>query len=919
VRSLDRLKMKTTPNEMEGNSVAIDPGAWEKLQATFEGALELDGPEDREAFLHRTLGGSPELLREVREMLREHESAAPLEIEKRFLTEDGGSEPTLAGRSIGVYWLERLIGRGGMGEVYLAERREHQFRQQVALKLLRPGWQGPDALARFRRERQILARLNHPLIAPLLDGGVTDDGRPYLILQYVKGQPITEYCDHNDVPVERRLALFCEVAGAVEYAHRNLVVHRDLKPSNILVTEEGQIRLLDFGIAKLLDPSPEEMEAPATLADWRIMTPEYAAPEQIRGEPVTTATDVHALGVLLYELLTRQRPYASGDRKRTELEKRITEEEPVPPSRARGASRTAKRLRGDLDAIVLKALSKEPENRYPSAGQMALDVERHLAGEPVQVRGPSFGYRFGKLVRRNKIASALTAVCVLLLVGLAITASYQSRRVARERDLARAEQQKAEKVAGLLVEMLKAGNPMNEPQGSEVTVGELLRRTERMVVESRSLDASVQARLKHLLGEAYLERSQFGQARAMLEDALRQTRSVYGEQAEATAAVLHDHARLAIATDSRDRAIPLLRQSLDRHQRLFGEKHEKVAACLRDLALALPVSDESRTLLERALSVERALSPQPNPGLASSLSALGRYHLIAGNLEPAERFFSDALSMLNQLFPEGHPAGLIAANNLAVVYGSQGRFGKSAEMNASLIELKSKLIGPESVDVAIAFGNLGVALAQKGDYRKGEDASRRGLALLVKLLGPEHAQVANATRNLAAIRYLQGSYPEARALIEQAMAIQRRWGADAVDLWGMERHLGAVMIRTGQRAEGLRRLRTAVAKLKSLQPGGHILLADTQAWLGFALLESGAASEAEPLFRDALVFRRASLPANHPKIAEAECGLGWTLAIQGQSRKAEALLGRNLPVFRSWGLADPVTVRQLEKRLAELR
>ncbi len=903
---------------MGSNRVTSGPGAWEKLRAAFEGALELDGAQEREAFLHRTLAGSPELLPEVSEMLRAHESDGPLEIEKRFLTEDGGSEPTLEGGSIGSYRLVRLLGRGGMGEVYLAERVEHQFRQEVALKLLRADWHGPDALARFRLERQILAKLNHPLIAPLLDGGVTEDGRPYLVLQYVKGQPITAYCDCNDVPVERRLALFCEVAGAVEYAHRNLVVHRDLKPANILVTEEGQIRLLDFGIAKLLGPSPEEMETPATRGDSRIMTPEYAAPEQIRGEPVTTATDVHALGVLLYELLTGQRPFASGDGKRTELEKRITEEDAAPPSRALGASRPAKRLRGDLDAIVLKALRKEPENRYPSAGQMALDVERHLAGEPVQVRGPSFGYRFGKLVRRNKIASALTAVCVLLLAGLAITASYQSRRVARERDLARAEQQKAEKVAGLLVDMLKAANPMNEPRGSEVTVGELLRRTERMVVESRSLDAAVQARVKHLLGEAYLERSQFGQARAMLEDALRQTRSAYGEQAEATAAVLHDLARLA-RTESRDRAIPLLRQSLDRHQRLFGEKHEKVAACLRDLALALPVSDESRTLLERALSIERALSSKPNPGLADSLSALGRYHLLAGNLEPAERFFSDALSMLNQLFPEGHPAGLIAANNLAVVYGSQGRFGKSAEMNASLIELKSKLIGPESVDVAIAFGNLGVALAQKGDHRKGEDAVRRGLALLVKLLGPEHAQVANATRNLAAIRYLQGSYPEARALIERAMAIQRRWGADAVDLWGMERHLGAVMIRTGQRAEGLRRLRTAVAKLKSLQPGGHILLADTQAWLGFALLESGAASEAEPLFRDALVFRRASLPANHPKIAEAECGLGWTLAIQGQSRKAEALLGRNLPVFRSWGLADPVTVRQLEKRLAELR
>lgn len=913
------IRMRTSPREMDEYPVIRAPGWWARLQAAFEATLELDGAEEREALLERTLADSPELQEQVRAMLRAHECGPPLDIEKRLLNDGGWGDGAWLGGIIGAYRLERLLGRGGMSEVYLAERREPQFRQRVAVKLLRSGWHAPDALARFRLERQILAKLNHPQIAPLLDGGVTEDGRPYLVLQYIQGRPITEYCRQKGVPLEERLRLFCEVARAVGYAHRNLIVHRDLKPANILVTEDGQIRLLDFGIAKVLEPAVEEIELPATRAESRLMTRDYAAPEQILGGTVTTATDVYALGVLLYELLAGRRPFTAEDCSRVDLERRIVEREPAPPSRAVGESRMARRLRGDLDAIVLKALRKEPESRYPSAGEMALDVERYLAGQPIEVRGPSFGYRFGKLVRRNKIASALTAACALLLVGLAATATYQSRRIARARDLARLEQQKAERVVGVLSEMLAAANPRNVPQGSQLTLAEFLKQTERMVLESRNLETPVQARLKHLLGTAYLERSEFAEARALLEDALRQTLSAYGQEAEATAAVLHDLARLARYTEPTDKAIPLLRQSLERHLRLFGEQHEKVAECLRELGMTLPVSEESRTLLERALTIERALSAGPNPGIAASLAALGRYHLLAGDLKPAEQFFSDALTMLNQLFPQGHPASLSAASNLAAVYQRQGRFVEAAELNAALIELKARLIGPESIPVAIGFNNLGTALAANGDHQKAEDAFRRALALYVRLLGPEHAEIANTTRNVAALRSLQGDYSQAQALLRKVIAMQHRLGAPEALLWELEAELGTLTFRSGRRAEGLRRLRTALEKLKALLPPGNDSIASVQVCLGFALLESGAARGAEALFREALVFRRAHLPTDHPAIAQAECGLGGALVLLGRRREGEELLARKLPAFRSWGLAHPVDVRLLERHLAGLR
>jgi serine/threonine-protein kinase len=893
--------MKTSPTRAEGKRVISDPGAWEKLQAAFEGALQVDSADEREAFLLGTLSGSPELLPEAREMLRAHESAGPLAIEKRLLNEETGSE---SGRSIGAYRLERLLGRGGMGEVYLAERREPQFRQQVALKLLRTGWHSPEALARFRLERQILARLNHPLIAPLLDGGVTDDGQPYLVLQYVDGQPITDYCTRHQVPIERRLTLFCEVARAVEYAHRNLVVHRDLKPSNILVTSEGQIRLLDFGIAKLLDPSPEEIDVPATQVDARIMTPEYAAPEQVRGEPITTATDVYALGILLYELVAGRRPVPAG-------------EEAPAPSRAVD-SRLAKRLRGDLDLIVLKALAQEPEHRYPSAEEMARDIERHLAGRAIHIRAPSFRYRFEKLVRRNKVASALAAASLLLLAGLIVTATYQSRRILRERDLARSEQRKTENVVALLVELFTASNPMNTPRGSELTVGEFLQRTEGAIVNNRSLEGGVQARLKQLLGQVYLVRDQFSQARALLEDAVRQTRALYGDDSPATAAVLHDLAKLSATTEPPEKAVPLLRESLARHRRLYGDRHEKVAACLEDLGDALPLSEEKQRVLEQSLALRRSLSPNPSVELASTLTALGESHQAAGNVEPAERQYLEAARVLGQLFPQGHPASLRPTNNLATLYMHQGRFEEAVKLHHTLVELHSRLIGPETVGVAISLGNLGTNVAQQGDHRKAEEYFRRSLDLYVKRFGPEHAHVANAMRNIGRMRELQGDYAEAAKLLGRAVEIQRRTGKEEADLWGMESQLGLVLFRKGERAEGLRKLKAAQEKLAVLRPN-HSYLADCQVRLGSALLESGAARQAESLFRDALTFRRASLPSHHPKIAEAECGLGGALALLGQPRQAETMLAKCLPVFRSWGLADPVTVGVLERQLRALR
>ncbi|MGH9162450.1 MAG: serine/threonine-protein kinase, partial [Vicinamibacteraceae bacterium] len=392
-----------------------------------------------------------------------------------------------SGDRLGPYAIVKEIGHGGMGAVYLAERQDGQFEQRVALKLLEHDTTRASVVQRFEQERRILAALNHPGIARLFDGGATSDGRPYFVMEYVDGMPIDRYCDDRRLTVDQRLRLFTKVGEAVQHAHRNLVVHRDLKPSNILVTANGEVKLLDFGIAKVLDAGVAHASAAHT--NTRVMTPAYASPEQLRGETVTTASDIYQLGLLLYELLTGRRPYGRYERTPHELERAISETAPLPPSTAvtggdtsrdrrtgpvadgegsfpeiasrRGGTtpeRLRRRLSGDLDTMVLMALRKEPERRYATVAQMTEDVLRHLSGLPVRARPDTLGYRTSKFVRRHARAVAGVAAALILVVGIA---GYYTTRLAVARDRARLEAEKAAQVS----QILTGACPVPGPEG----------------------------------------------------------------------------------------------------------------------------------------------------------------------------------------------------------------------------------------------------------------------------------------------------------------------------------------------------------------------------------------------------------------------------------------------------------------------
>ncbi len=510
------------------------PERWNEIKEKLHIALEL-GHAERSSYLAEIGTGDPDLQQELESLIASHEQAgtefmSPLAPESVVLPEIPIQRQSLIGRRLGQYQILELIGSGGMGEVYRATRIDEQYHKQVAIKLVRAGQDTDFIVSRFRNERQILASLDHPNIARLLDGGTTEEGVPYFVMELIEGQPITDYCDSRDLPIAERLKLFSAVCSAVQFAHQRLIVHRDLKPNNILVTSEGTPKLLDFGIAKILDTDSGTGQPEPTLTIFRALTPGYASPEQVKGEPITTSSDVYSLGVVLYELLTGHHPYSAPGYTPQQIAKAVCEAEPEKPStvvrrtegsrsedsqtRVRSAATPvaehaglSKRLSGDLDNIVLMALRKEPERRYPSVDKFAEDLRRHLENLPVFARRDTTRYRISKFVARHKAGVAATAAALVILV-IGIVATLRQAHIAREQALiARSERARAEarfndvrKLANSL--MFEIHDSIKDLPGS-TPARKLLVTRALEYLDSLSREASTDVSLQRELASAY--------------------------------------------------------------------------------------------------------------------------------------------------------------------------------------------------------------------------------------------------------------------------------------------------------------------------------------------------------------------------------------------------------------------------------
>jgi len=811
----------------------VTTARWEEVQRLFAEALDLPESE-REEFVRRSASGTA-VVEEVTGLLRAHLRPGLFDPLTEVRSDDVA--PTLVpGARLGPWEVQSELGRGGMGAVYLVHRADGQFEQDAALKIVPVESSGPQAQSRFLAERQILARLAHPHIARLLDGGVSQDGRPWFVMERVEGVALDEYCDTRRLRVDERLRLFVNVCEAVQYAHQNLIVHRDLKPGNILVTEEGEPRLLDFGIAKILVEDRDEGHPAATQAGMRVLTPEYASPEQFRGEPVTTASDVYQLGLLLRVLLIGGTPRGSGadgsvrgadaERLSRILLTRADRVE-VAKARATTPDKLAHALRGDLQAIVGKALRPEPEARYGSAGQLSDDVERYLRGRPVRARPDNWRYVAGKFVRRNAFPVSGAVGAFLLVTGLAVGMRRQARQTAIERD-------RAEEVIDLLGGLFRSADPL-VALGDSVTVREVLDRGAERIRGELAGQPAVRSTLMSVMGDVYGSLGLRRQAIELLEEAVAIGGPVLGMndvgmaeterrlamyQAEAgTFPVADSLLRVAEVRlrgldrlDATERANALndigfawqVLGEFDRAEPLLEEALAEWARAPRPDPAARPAAvytnlgwlrssradlDSAEVLFRRGLELRRSSLGSDHPAVATSLEALASVLIRNGDLEAADTVISEALSIRERIVGEGHPGVLSLRAQRANVLRARGSLAEAEKLLRDVLDARIGSLGEDHFVVADTRNELGLTLEAQGRDVEAEPYLRAALEGYRAAFGDEHPNPAIIEVSLARLLYRTGDldesairYAHAIPILREAYPGDRRYLGDLVSL-----------------------------------------------------------------------------------------------------------------------------------------
>jgi serine/threonine-protein kinase len=910
---------------------------WERLQALFEHALGLP-PDQRGAYLDTACEGDEPLRAEIEAMLAAESDGCALGIERLVNDDVPAVVDPFLGAKLGPWRTLDVIGRGGMGTVYLAERADGQYEQRVALKIVAQSASSDAAALMFRAERRILARLTHPNIARLLDAGFTPHGSAYMVMELVDGSPITAWCDDRRLTIDDRLRLFRVVCDATQHAHQALVVHRDLKPSNIFVSRDGQVKLLDFGVAKLLEPEPGVSDL--NTRDHRAVTLAYAAPEQLRGEPITTATDVYALGVVLYELLVGRRPFDSPAGSLVDVERAIGKTEPVAPSRAvvRGGSgeaaadamaraaarattpsRLGRRIRGDLDRIVLEALRPEPARRYQSAGHLAEDIENYLAGRPVNAQPDSVPYRFRRFISRNRLAAGAALALMLLVAGFLAALVQQGRRTAAERDRAELERGKSDQVVQLLVDLFQTANPDVIPGGDRLAIGEFLDRAEARALRELEDQPELASRLRHVLGLAHHARSNNTHARALLEAALAERRAAAGEDAIETLRVQIDLGRLLAWLDDDEGARRLLEDAVPRIVRTAGEDHALLASAFHALAGVRTVADK-QGYLERAAAIGRRRLPPTHRDRILFVSSLAVACYRNGHLAEAKALFEEALKGAEAL-NNGRSTLLIGVlNDYATFANVVGDYRAAEVRYRRSLALAGDLIGSDSFQVANTLNNLAVLFTNQGRLEEAAEAFRQAYSRHVALFGAGHRRTMNTMRNIGMVQLLLDNPAECERWMRLAGdALEMSAGESDPSAVYMRAQLARCLIRAGRAGEGIVLLERAVQRL----PAGDGILADyaanTRLWLGRALLDRGDVVRAEPLIVAAVEHYRSSREPDHPVRAGAECELAHVLAARRRFDDALSLVEACVPRIASYGQMEPWRKRDAERLLQRLR
>jgi serine/threonine protein kinase/tetratricopeptide (TPR) repeat protein len=833
----------------------ISPERWRALSPYLDEALEIEAA-GQAAWLESIAARDPALADDLRSILAGHKAVHDSGFLEGVVVDPRLTfVPSLAGQVLGSYRLISPIGQGGSGNVWLAERCDGRFQGRAAVKLLNIALVERGGEARFKREGTILAGLRHPHIAHLIDAGISQTGQPYLVLEHVDGRPIDQYCESAAVPVEGRIRLFLDVLNAVAYAHASLVVHRDIKPANVLVSKEGGVKLLDFGIAKLIErdaPRRSSADSNAFARDGgSALTPQYAAPEQLSGGEITTATDIYALGVLLYVLLSGRHPAGDGADTPAKLLRAIVELEAPKLTEAVGPGADPQRvvrhaaecattpaklrraLAGDLEAIVGKALRKNPAERYASVAAFADDLRRHLQDEPVVARQQTLSYRTARFVRRHPGGVSATAAAVLLVAGL--TGVYTGR-LAAQRNRAQREAAKAIKVSELMMGLLTSADPylIRGAEGQPTSVRAVLDAGAAQVQKELAGEPELQVEMLTAMGRTYRRLAAFDKAQQLLEQALASGRQVFGGEHIQVAQTL-DHLGVVLADKGEYRAAgQRLEEALAMRRKLLGPQHPDVAVTLAELGRVYQdqgLNQRAEPLHREALEIRRKVLGAAHRETAVSESDLASVLRFNGDLAGAEELLRQSYDTNVKTRGAEHPNTAAALHDLALIAAMRGDPAAAEPLLRQALQMQRQSLGNHHPVVASTLNSLSRVLLEKRHYDEAIAVEREAAAIAASSLGPDHQLVAIYTVNLAAVHAAAGRYADAEPLLREGLRIRSlapgivptRRRTRVEDDWsvGATRSLlGEVLTRLGRFPEAEATLLDARRDLESLPAMG---------------------------------------------------------------------------------------------------
>ena len=842
----------------------MTPQQWQRIQQILDEALRTE-PHRRADLLQRACAGNERLRGEVDALVRCAEATDSVFDRSHIALQTPSGEPDQP-RRIGAYDLVRRLGQGGMGVVYLATRTDDVYHKPVALKVLQVGLETDETVRRFKREREILAQLEHPSISRLLDGGTTEDGRPYLVMEHVEGMPIDRYCDAACWSVEQKLALFERVCLAIHFAHQHLIVHRDLKPANILVTGEGEPKLLDFGIAKLLGAENFPLTLLTTAPGQTPMTPAYASPEQMQGDRITTASDVYSLGVLLYRVLTGRAPHDFERRTPVEVQRMVCCDVPSRPSLA-APRQLARQLTGDLDNIVLMALRKEPARRYSSAEQLARDLERHRAGLPVRARRDTLAYRASKFVGRHRLAVASVSTVFVLLMTLLAVLLNQRREILQQRN-------SLEVTSDFLTGLFENPDPTHA-RGSDLSARELLER-----------------------GAAAIERDLAGQPAA---------------QADLMSTMARSFRALGLFREAEE----ISRKTLSLRRLHDPSDESRIADSLHELAWVLAEEgqlDEAERLARQAFDIRRDAFAAPHPDLLDSVHVLGSILRRQGRFDAAEPLLLAARDMALAL-DSNEQAQVLAS--LATLRRMQGRYRPAEDLLQQAIEMRVGELGEDHIQVADLTAQLASLLYLESRFEEAEGLYRDALEIIARVFDGPHPQRVRARGDLAQVLHAQGRYREAETAFVEALTMGREVYGDAHPVQASyQAKLAAVYDDLGRRDEAEKLARQALAIRRQLLGDEHRDVAVSYDYLAVILNRQGRTDEAEALFEKALRIYRRVFDGVHPLLATALANYAGLKAARGEADVAHEIYAQALDMLRAVHDPDHLQVVQTTYNLA---